>query len=124
MKQNILKAMGRVVLPSLLLAALATNGVSAQEAKFDDDGLLMADRILPPDLLSGPNHTVQQFVSNDGYLNIYTIDSPFGQLKAVSTTQLRQYVHELNAVKQMELLSNSSEFKSGMKGKAGDVVTG
>jgi hypothetical protein len=123
-KQQLLKIMGRVVLPSLLLAALASGGAYAQEAKFDDDGLLMAASILPPELVSGPNHTVQQFVSNDGYLNIYTIDSPFGQLRAVSTTQLRQYVHELDAVKRMELLSNSSEFRSGMKGKAGDVVTG
>lgn len=124
MKRNILTVMSRVLLPSLLLAALAAGGVHAQEAQFDEDATLQASHILPPELLSGPNHTVQQLVNNDGYLNLYTIDSPFGQLKAVSTTQLRQYVHELNQVARMDLLSNSSEFKSGLKGKAGDVVKG
>ena len=124
MKNSTLTVMNRV-LPSLLLAAaLITGSAYAQNVQFDEDNTLQAGRILPPELVSGPNHTVKQLVINDGYLNIYTIESPFGQLKAVSTTQLRQYVHELNAVRRMELLSNSSEFQSGLKGKVEDVAKG
>ncbi len=88
------------------------------------EATLQASKILPPELVAGPNHVVQERVVNDGYLNIYMIDSSFGQLRAASTAQLRQYVHELNAVARMELLSNSDAFKSGIKGKAGDVVSG
>ena len=124
MKKSRLTVMNRV-LPSLLLAAaLITGSAYARNVQFDEDNTLQAGRILPPELVSGPNHTVKQLVINDGYLNIYTIESPFGQLKAVSTTQLRQYVHELNAVRRMELLSNSSEFQSGLKGKVEDVAKG
>jgi len=125
MKSPLITVIRLVALPFLLLAAaLATGGAFAQEAQFDADATLRASLILPPELASGPNHHVQERVVNDGYLNIYRIESPKGELRAVSTTQLRQYVHELNAVARMELLSNSDEFKSGMKGKVGDVLKG
>ena len=125
MKSPLITVIRLVALPFLLLAAaLATGSAFAQEAQFDADATLRASLILPPELASGPNHHVQERVVNDGYLNIYRIESPKGELRAVSTTQLRQYVHELNAVARMELLSNSDEFKSGMKGKVGDVLKG
>lgn len=126
MKRHSLTVMSRAALPSLLLAAaaLAAAGAYAQEAQFDESAELQASRILPPELVSGPNHRVQERVVNDGYLNIYTIESPLGQVRAASTAQLRQYVHELNAVARMELLQKSDEFKRGLKGKAGDVVSG
>jgi len=125
MKSPLITVIRLAALPFLLLAAaLATGSAFAQEAQFDADATLRASLILPPELASGPNHHVQERVVNDGYLNIYRIESPKGELRAVSTTQLRQYVHELNAVARMELLSNSDEFKSGMKGKVGDVLKG
>ncbi|HTP64739.1 MAG TPA: hypothetical protein VMJ66_05060 [Geobacteraceae bacterium] len=115
-----------LVLIALLVSgvAFAAGGAHAQEEQFDADATLEVSSILSPELVSGPNHRVQQRVANDGFLNIYLIDSPFGQLRAVSTTQLLQYVDELNAVARMEQLSNSKEFKSGLKGKAADVVKG
>ncbi len=124
MKRRTVTVMSRVVLPPLLLAATLVVAAAAQEAQFDESATLQASRILPPELVSGPNHRVQERVVNDGYLNIYTIESPLGQVRAASTAQLRQYVHELNAVARMELLQKSDEFKRGLKGKAGDVVRG
>jgi hypothetical protein len=116
--------MSQIALPFWVAAALGIAGVSAQEGQFDGEATLQASKILPPELVSGPNHRVQEVVVNDGYLNIYTIESPLGQVRAASTAQLRQYVQELNAVARMELLSNSDAFKSGLKGKAGDVAAG
>ncbi len=124
MKRHLLIVMSQIALPALLLAAALAADAPAQQAQFDMSGELQASRILPSELVAGPNHLVQERVVNDGYLNIYMIDSSFGQVRAASTAQLRQYVHELNEVARMELLSNSDAFKSGLKGKVGDVVQG
>lgn len=54
--------------------------------------------ILPADLLSEPNHEVDSLVINDGYLNIYTIRSKYGEVQATSTAKSRKYINEINAV--------------------------
>jgi len=59
---------------------------------------------LPPELLSGPNHRVQEKVTNDGFLNIYVVDSKFGSFRAVSTPLLRKRIQEINAMATMEKL--------------------
>ena len=71
----------------VLIAVLAwqpTITVAAQ-AGFESAVVLSASKILPPELLSGPNHRVQEKVTNDGFLNIYVVDSKFGSFRAVST---------------------------------------
>lgn len=83
-----------------------------------------ASLILPAELLSGPNHQVASVVTNDGFLNIYTIRSKYGEIQAVSTAKLRKYIHEINAAARMEAVKGSDEFKGGIKEKASDVVTG
>ncbi|HLA80113.1 MAG TPA: hypothetical protein VJP78_00575 [Thermoleophilia bacterium] len=106
------------------VAAFAATGARAQDTDFERAPVLQASRILPPALVSGPNHRVQENVVNDGYLNIYTVESRFGQVRAASTAQLQQYVQELNAVARMEAVQKSDEFKRGVTEKAGDVVRG
>jgi hypothetical protein len=80
--------------------------------------------ILPAELVSGPNHQVDNVVTNDGYLNIYTIRSKYGEIRATSTAKLRKYIHEINAAARMEAVKGTDEFKGGIKEKAGDVVAG
>ncbi len=109
------------VLLTVLGCACAAVTVLAQ---VEGPPTLQASGILPPELVSGPNHRVQERVVNDGYLNIYTIESPWGEVRAASTAQLRQYVDELNAVARMETVSKSDEFRRGIREKAGDVVRG
>jgi len=92
--------------------------------RYEAASVFNAAKILPVDLLSGPNHRVNNEVHNDGYLYIYTINSSFGDVRAVSTAQLRKYIHEINAVARMEEVKKSDEFKSGIKEKAGDVIEG
>src|SRR5262249_14935656 len=72
--------------------------VLAAQPAYETPAVLSASKLLPPELLSGPHHRVQEQVRNDGYLNIYTIDSKFGQFTAVSTAILRKRVQEINAL--------------------------
>ena len=69
----------------------------AAQTGYEPIPVLSASRILPPELLSGPNHRVQERVRSDGIVNIYRIDSTFGSFEAVSTAMLRIRIHEINA---------------------------
>lgn len=94
------------------------------DISYEDPVTFKASQILPDDLLKGPNHQVDEMVVNDGFLNVYTIKSRFGDLQATSTAKLRKYVHEINAVARMKEIQNSDEFRKGMSDKAGDVIEG
>ena len=85
--------------------------------------MLSASKILPPELLSGPNHRVQERVTNDGYLNTYQIDSKFGTLTAVSTAILRKRIGEINAMVVMEKVQGSKEYVDSIKGGGLDAMT-
>jgi len=103
-----------------LLFTISVNAMRTYESASEFN----AASILPAELLSGPNHRVGDRVQNDGYLNIYTIQSKYGEVQATSTSKLRKYIHEINAAARMEAVQGSDEFKSGIKEKAGDVVAG
>src|SRR5262249_14871442 len=83
--------------------------------KYDTPAVLNASRILPPQLLSGPNHRVQEQVRNDGFINIYTVDSKFGQFTAISTAVLRKRVHAINALAVMEQIQGTKDYSKYMK---------
>ena len=89
--------------------------VMAQQARYETPPILSASKILPPELLSGPNFRVQERVTNDGFLNIYTIDSPFGSMTAVSTALLRKRIQEINAMVAMEKLKTTTQYLDSLK---------
>jgi len=105
------------------IASIITLSVYAAP-RYESATILKASEILPPDLVKGPHHQVDERVVNDAYLNIYTIHSEFGDVQATSTAKLRKYIHEINAVAKMKEMQGSDEFVSGMKDKAGAVVEG
>lgn len=91
---------------------------------FEAPQILHASRILPPELLKGPNHEVDENVTNDGFLNIYTIHSNMGDVQATSTDELRKYIHEINAAVLMEQVEASKEFGDAVTAAGGRVVEG
>jgi len=102
---------GTLVIVSFLAAVLP---VYAQQ-RYEPAPVLSASQILPPELLSGPNHRVQERVTNDGYLNTYKIDSKFGTFTVVSTAMLRKRIGEINAMVIMEKVQSSKEYVSSIK---------
>src|SRR5512132_3852586 len=82
---------------------------------YESSQVFAASKILPPELLSGPNHRVQERVTNDGYLNTYQIDSKFGTFTAVSTAVLRKRIGEINAMIVMEQVQGSKEYVDSIK---------
>jgi hypothetical protein len=91
---------------------------------YETPGILSASKILPPELLAGPHHRVQEQVRNDGYLNIYTIDSKVGQFTAVSTAILRKRVQEIDALVVMEQIKGTKEYGASIKEAGLDTLAG
>ena len=101
---------------ALVLAALLGFMVPAfAQQGYEPAPVLSASKILPPELLSGANHRVQERVTNDGYLNTYQIDSKFGTFTAVSTAVLRKRIGEINAMVVMEKVQGSKEYVASIK---------
>jgi len=94
------------------------------QTSFEPPATLSASKILPPDLLSGPNHRVEERVYNDGYLNTYRIGSKFGTFVAVSTPMLRERIGEINALVRMEQIEGTKEFTSALKEAGTDALVG
>src|SRR4029434_7117195 len=120
---NLRKPLGRfvgAVLGAMLLAAVVP--VFAQQP-YESPAVLSASKILPPELLSGPNHRVQERVTSDGYLNIYQIDSKFGTFTVVSTALLRKRIGEINAMVVMEKVQDSKEYIASFKDARLDAMT-
>src|SRR5687767_13031818 len=105
------------VASAAVVFVLALPPVAAQQ-RYEPPAVLSAARILPPELLSGPNHRVQERVTNDGIVNIYKVDSRFGTFNAVSTAMLRVRIQEINAMAVMEQLKGTKEFGDALKESA------
>jgi hypothetical protein len=110
----------------LLAAVFALQSVVALAAQpaFEPPTTLNASKILPPDILAGPNHRVEERVYNDGYLNRYTVLSKFGGLVAVSTPMLRKRISEINAMVRMEQIQGTKEFAASLKEAGTDTLAG
>ena len=100
------------------------SGARAAQSGFEPSTILSASKILPPDLLAGPNHRVEERVYNDGYINRYTVISKFGGLVAVSTPVLRKRIGEINAMVRMEQIQGTKEFAASMKEAGTDTLAG
>ena len=104
--------------------ALQPTFTMAAQSGFESLPVLSASKILPPELLSGPNHRVEERVYNDGYLNTYRVGSKFGTFVAVSTPMLRKRISEINALVRMEQIEGTKEFTSSLKEAGTDTLVG
>ena len=109
---------------NLVFGAWSALATAATNVQYEASVVLQASKILPPELLAGPNHRVQERVYNDGYLNRYTVLSKFGGFVAVSTPMLRKRISEINAIVRMEQIKGTKEFVASMKEAGGDTLVG
>jgi hypothetical protein len=103
-------------------AMLIARPLWGAEAAYEPASVLRASKILSPEILSGPNHRVQERVTNDGYLNTYTIDSKFGPFTALSTAMLRKRIGKINALAVMEKIEGTKEFSNSLKRAGADTL--
>ncbi len=91
---------------------------------YEQPVTLKASELLPKALLSGPDYTIDERVDNDGYMNIYTIKSKFGDMRVVSTPLVSKRVNEIRAIAEIDKISKTAEFARGIAKAGTDVVGG
>jgi hypothetical protein len=117
--------MAQVHLFFMLLISVVTWQPALSAAQvYEPAAVLNASQILPAELLTGPNHRVEERVYNDGYVNRYTVLSKFGGLVAVSTPMLRKRISEINAMVRMEQIQGTKEFAASLKEAGTDTLVG
>ncbi len=95
-----------------------------KQAQTEAAPTLSAAKLLPASLLSGPNHSVDDKVKNDGYMNIYTLHSPKGDLRVESTALLYTRISELNAAAAMDKVNKGGEFGKSVAASGVATVKG
>lgn len=87
----------------LLVFALHTlfAALPAQAQSFESPPTFHAQSLLPPALLHGKRHNVEDLVRNNGYMNSYTVDSPLGVFRASGQIFLEKRIAEIYAIDQI-----------------------
>lgn len=80
-----------------LALALAATALLGTDPGFEASSL-RASQLLPPELLRGPHHRVEEAVASDGFLPLFRGSSDFGPFEARGLEALRERVREIEAL--------------------------
>ena len=94
----------------LAIAALAQDAAP----DFEAAPVLHASEILKPEFLAGPDYRVLENVTTFYGRNRYTIETRWGYLTAESDALLAARVAEVRAIAELERVSRTEEFKTGL----------
>ncbi|HCR12365.1 hypothetical protein [Solidesulfovibrio sp.] len=116
---------------SLFLACvfLLPSGAVARTAKAvseetETPPVFSARAILPEKILSGSNYAVDDKVANDGYMNLYVIHTPKGDLHVESTSLLYARIKELQAAAAMDDVNKGAEIGKSIGQSGVNAVKG
>lgn len=71
---------------------------------------LEAAEVLPAEILQGDNYVIDGEVKNDGYVNLYRLESGYGTMWAETTAELMVRLAELKAMDAMEQMNRKKVF--------------
>ena len=114
----------RVVIAACCLLVLAVGATWAAALGTEQPPMLRASTFLPRSVLSGPNHRVDDLVRNDGYMNIYIVHAPKGDLRVESTALLYTRVYELEAAAAMDKVNTGAVFAKSVATSGVNAVKG
>jgi len=90
---------------------------AAEAAGFELPPVRDSRDLLPPDLLEGPHHAIEEAVYTDGTIHVFTITSDFGTFYARGDGMVRSRLREVQALAAMQEMSATKEFATAA-GKA------
>lgn len=91
---------------------------------YEKPPTLKASHILPKKMLRGPYFEVQDTVVNNGFTNQYTVTSPFGTFKPVSTMSLGKLIPELAAIAALRKADSEKVATDSMQEAGEGTVSG
>ncbi len=109
---------------AMLSTVLAVVPALATANEWEEPPVLRAEAVLPAALLKSAQHSVAEKVVNDGFMNTYTLRTPFGDMSVRSTIMLRLRANEAEAIAKIKALEESEELKEAMSDSVNDVAEG
>ena len=76
----------------LIMLATVSVSVAAVSSDYEEAPEFKASEILTADMLSGENFRVREEVGSDGYWDIYTVETEFGEFTAHGWIDLRELI--------------------------------
>ena len=76
---------------------------------------LQASNVLAKEVLAGPEYKIKETVQNDGFVNIYELDTAHGPMTVESTALLMIRLSEIKALQRIEELKKTQVFKEALK---------
>ena len=103
----------RGVLKAAGLALVLATAATAMAAEVENPPTFKASALLGAEV-QGPGYAVSPVVGSDGYVRIYNLETPWGNLAVHGDHRLQTRFKELAAVDAMERTSNSKSFTDGL----------
>jgi hypothetical protein len=94
----------------LCLALFLINAAPANVPPIEKPPIIKASEILSPDLLKGPEYTVEQNVETDGYFGSIVLNMEWGQLNVRGSELLKVRISEIPALKELKNISKTEVF--------------
>jgi len=116
MDKKMIKTAFMATMAMVLATLMSVSLASAQTGEdVEVPPTFRASKILPPDLLKGPDYEVQEYVFNDGFFNHYQVSTTHGPLEVAGTTFLKIRLKELEAMEKMEELQLTQAYAEALK---------
>jgi hypothetical protein len=93
----------------ILVLDLWAAGATAAEL-YEQPTERRAAEVLPPAMVVTPNYQVQDPVVADGYMDRFTVVSPFGTFEVTGHGALRKLLHEIGAIATWREMKTSKAF--------------
>ena len=106
------------------LTATLFNVAALAADNFEKPPTLSAAQLSPGTPLRGTHYQVNSQVPTDGFLTHYSIQSDFGDFRAIGPGQLDVIITEINAIATLNTLTQDDQLLQGAKASAGDMING
>ena len=105
-----MKSMTRALAMIVILAMGGATAISWAQSGYEAEPVLKAKDLVPPELLKGPNFTVDERVPVVGFLARFTVRSEFGTFDVHGIHMLHVRIPEIHALAQLDKMSKTQEF--------------
>lgn len=112
-----MRAQASAALGAVAMAALVSISVGASGAEVERPASFNPGKI-PGIRPAGVNYTITSPVRSDGFLRVYTVNTPYGNSTVVSDAMMQVRIRELDAIAKLDKLTESDEFNKAL-GEAG-----
>ena len=103
-------------LAATVVALVCAGGASlVGAAGYEEQAPPRASELLPPELLRGPHHKVDETVTTDGFRRVYTIHTETGRIEVRGEEKLRERVREIEALAELREVGESRDFGRASK---------